>query len=265
MAIPGDFSEFETLLEYFKARGKRTGLVTTSYMTDATPAGFGAHEPSRDNKAQIAADYLTQTMPNVLMGGGGHSFNSADAPAAGYTVFTDRAGMLAVRTSSASFLLGLFGSDVLPYEYDGVGEFPHLSEMAQVSLELLSKNEAGFFLMVEGGRIDHAGHANSIERNVHETIEFSSAVQKALDWAGKRNDTLVIVTADHETGGLTVTANNGQGKFPTVTWTSGGHSSANVPLYAWGAESEAFSGVIDNTDFFQKITAGSDKKQTPKK
>ena len=256
MAYPGDGSELYTLLEYFKDRGKSTGLVTTTYMTHATPAAFGAHEPNRSNYTEIATDYLNQTRPNVLYGGGTNGMSPASAASAGYTVVTDRAGMQALDTETVTMVSGQFGSTHLPYEYDGDWtSLPHLSEMTTSALAILDNDPDGFFLMVEGGKIDHAGHNNWIERNVCETVEFSNAVQIAINWAQGRPDTLIIVTADHETGGLTVLQNNGQGNFPTVSWSTTSHTGANVPVYAWGVNAQLVSGVMDNTDLFGVATA----------
>ena len=92
----------------------------------------------------------------------------------------------------------------LPYEVDGLGDLPHLSEMTETALDMLEDDLDGFFLMIEGGRIDHACHAHHLERSIFETIEFSNTVQAVIDWAAGRNDTLILVTADHETGGLAV-------------------------------------------------------------
>jgi len=126
--------------------------------------------------------------------------------------------------------------------------------MVKKALALL-ENDKGFFIMIEGGLIDKAGHANKLEANIAETIEFSNAVKIVLDWAKDRKDTLVIVTADHETGGLAVKKNNGKGVYPEVEWKSKGHSGVNVPLYVWGMNSRAFGKTIDNTDFFKIITS----------
>ncbi len=250
MAFPGNGSEYQTLLEIYKARGARTGLVTSDAMTGATPAGFGAHEPSRSNTTQIASDYLNQTRPNVLLGGGGSGMSVSAATSAGYTVVTDRAGMLAVNTGSVAYLSGQFGSGSMPYEYDGLGTLPHLHEMAATALDIVDNDPDGFFLMIEGSNIDHAGHANDINRNVFETIEFHNTVQTVLNWAAGRTDTLIIVTADHETGGLTVIQNNGQGQFPTVTWSTTGHTATNVRISATGPNADCISGTIDNTQIF---------------
>ena len=260
MAYPGDGSELYTLLEYFKDRGKSTGLVTTTYMSHATPAAFGAHEPSRNNLPEIVTDYLYQTRPNVLYGGA-NEMSVSSATTAGYTVVTNRAEMQALDTETETMVSGQFGSTHLPYEWDystgtdtGYDTLPHLSEMTASALAILDNDSDGFFLMVEGGRIDHAGHDNETERNVCETVEFSNAVQVAIDWAQGRSDTLIIVTADHETGGLTVLQNNGQGNFPSVSWDTTGHTAANVPVYAWGVNAGLVSGVMDNTDLFGVAT-----------
>jgi len=252
MAYPGDGRELETLLEYSRDRGKSTGLVTTTYMTHATPAAFGAHEPSRGNTSNIAGDYLNQTRPNVLLGGGSNGMSIASAAAAGYTVVTDKAGMTALDTDTVTMVSGQFGSSHLPYELDGLGALPHLSDMTTTALDILDNDADGFFLMVEGGRIDHACHDNDIARSIHETIEFANSVQVAMDWAAGRTDTLILVTADHETGGLTVLG--GGGLYPLAWWSTGGHTSANVPIYAWGLNADMVSGVLDNTDLFDIAT-----------
>ena len=254
MAYPGDGSELETLLEYYKARGKSTGLVTTSRWFDATPAAFGAHESSRYNYEGIANDYWHQTRPNVVLGGYYNEGVAAASASAGYTVVTDRAAMQALDTETESMVFGQFGNDNLPYEYDGLGSLPHLSEMTTTALSILDNEPNGFFLMVEGGRIDHACHSNDIQRAVPETVEFDNTVQGAIDWAAGRTDTLILVCADHETGGLTVLANNGAGVLPTVTWGTGTHTGANVPVYAWRVNAEMISGVMDNTGMFGVVT-----------
>jgi len=248
MAYPGNGSDLETLLEYYKSLGKSTGLVSTSYLTDATPAAFGAHEPTRSNTSQIAVDYLNQTQPNVLFGGGGSGMTPAAAQAAGYTVVTDRAGMLALDTEAVTKLSGQFGSGQMRYEFDGLESQPHLSEMTATALSILDNDADGLFLMVEGGNIDHACHNNDLARTIPEVSEFADAVQVAVNWAAGRNDTLILVAADHETGGLTVTANNGASVLPGVTWGGTGHTAANIPVYAWGVNAELISGVMDNTD-----------------
>jgi alkaline phosphatase len=250
LANPGGGGELRTLLEHFGDRGRGTGLVTTADVTHATPASFGAHRPSRNDLSGIFADYLTVTRPNVLFGGAGDGVPAASVTESGYALVTDRSGMQALEREAVAMVCGRFGEGHLPYEYDGLGPLPRLSEMTASALGVLCSHVEGFFLMVEGGRIDHAGHDNDIGRNVLETVGFSDAVRVVTDWALGRSDTLVLVTADHETGGLKVLRNNGRGSFPTVSWSTAGHTDARVPVYAWGANARRVSGVMDNTDLF---------------
>jgi alkaline phosphatase len=152
----------------------------------------------------------------------------------------------------------------MPYEYTDSASYstlPHLSEMTGVALDILDNDTDGFFLMIEGGRIDHAGHDNLIRDNISETIEFAAAVQEAINWAAGRTDTLIIVTADHETGDLEVLQNAGEGVWPEdtaepkdVDWGSTGHTGVNVPVYAWGVNAHTVGGIMDNTDMFELAT-----------
>ena len=251
LSLPGDGSELQTLLEYFTTKDKAVGLVTTTYITHATPAAFGAHTTSRNNLSEIAADYLTQTRPQVLFGGGANGMSPSAAVNAGYTVVTNREELFALNTTTASLVSGQFGTDHLPYEVDGLGDLPRLPEMTTVALDILDNDPDGFFLMVEGGRIDHAGHVNDLSRNIGETLAFGETVELIRNWAGIRSDTLIIVTADHETGGLDVLADNGPGEYPTVTWSTTGHTATPVPVYAWGLNADLAVTVADNTEIRQ--------------
>lgn len=256
LAVPGDGLELQTSLEFYKKRGKKVGLVTTTYLTHATPATFGAHETDRNNTEQIAGDYLNQTRPNILFGGGGNGLTPSATAAAGYAVATDSASFAALSLSS-EHLSAQFGTSFLPYEFDyltGTYPYPHLAEMVAKALEVFESHPGGFFLIVEGGMIDQAGHANDLPRTIHETLELSRAVQVAMNWAANRTDTLILVTADHETGGLQVTQDKGTGVYPTVTWSTTGHTGVNVPAYGWGPGAERVSGVLDNTDLYRIST-----------
>ena len=250
VALPGDGRELQTLVEYFSARGKSTGLVTTAYISHGTPAAFGAHETDRGHNSDIINDYLYQTQPNVMMGGASY-ISSSTAASAGYTVVTNRNAMQALDTDTVTRVWGLFGSGHMPYEYEGLGVYPHLREMTATALDILDNDPEGFFLMVEGAQIDRAGHKSDLPCIIGETIEFANSAQVVMGWAAGRTDTLVLVTADHECGGLFVIQNNGAGIYPTVNWTSGGHhTGVNVPVYAMGVNAELVDGTMDNTDFF---------------
>ncbi len=248
LAIPGDASELETLLEAFQKQGKASGLVTTSYLTDATPAAFGAHAPSRGEYAQIASNYLNRTRPEVLMGGGDSGMSADAAANAGYTVVTDAATLAAADASGGARVCGLFGSSSLPYEYDGLGDLPGITNMVPKALDILDSDPDGFFLMLEGGRIDHACHDNDLPRCIFETLAFDAAVKLVAAWAQGRGDTLILVLADHETGGLTVLKDNGAGHLPKVSWSTGGHTSTPVPLYGWGVNAGLVTQTVDNAE-----------------
>ncbi len=256
LALPGDGTELQTALEIASAAGKSTGLVTTTVITHATPAAFAAHTESRGNSDEIAMDYFNQTHPEVLFGGGSADLYPANTEANGYTVVTDASELLALDPAAVTRVSGQFGIGHLPYVFDDqTGILPSLPQMTAVALAILERDPDGFFLLVEGGRIDHAGHANHIERNVRETAAFADAVTVARTWAEGRDDTLILVTADHETGGLVVVSGNGAGAAPTVTWSTQGHTAVNVAIYAWGNNASLISGTMDNTDLFGALNS----------
>jgi len=248
-------SNLPTMLELFAGQGKTTGLVTTSYITDATPAAFGAHAASRSDLTTISNVYFNQTRPNILMGGS-NGLPANIAQNAGYTVVQTAAALQALDLNATTYLSGQFGA-FMPGEAGGMGAYPHLSQMAASALDMLDNDPDGFFLMVEGGLIDPYCHQNNLAYTVAEVVEFSNTVQTVLNWALGRTDTLVIVTADHETGGLTVLQNNGQDVLPTVSWSTGGHTTANVPVFAWGVNANLIHGTLPNTSYFQIVQAAS--------
>jgi len=250
LALPGDGRPLPTVLEGDQQKGRSAGLVTTSFMTDATPAAFAAHVANRGQVAEIAREYIEEAKPNVLFGSGGDGLSVEAAGAAGYTVVTDRAGLLALNTESATNVSGQFGIGSLPYESNWDTNLPHLSEMTRVALHILDNNPDGFFLMVEGGLIDHACHANDLVDCIDEVLEFNRAFQAVTNWAAGRGDTLIVVTADHETGGLAVVADNGAGNLPTVTWSAGGHTGAPVPVFGGGPHANLVPRLAANTDLF---------------
>jgi len=257
-AIPGDSSELETVLELLKQKGKSTGLVTTTHITNATPACFGAHEYHRSNYDEIAVDYVNGSKPNVLFGGGGFGISDTMTDSVGYHTVTNKTAFESIDPSVYDYVSALFGTDNLPYMYDypepDAYPEPELSEMTQKALAILKQDPDGFFLLVEGGRIDHACHSNDLICAIYETIEFEDAVTSALQWMSGRNDTVLIVTADHETGGLTVIKNNGAGNLPDVTWSTGYHTGVEVPIYASGCDENIIFGDFDNTHIYYTIS-----------
>ena len=147
---------------------------------------------------------------------------------------------------------GLTRDAALPYAIDMREGDLTLADFTAKGIELLD-NENGFFMMVEGGKIDWASHSNDLARTVAETVEFDRAVEVGWEWARSRGDTLIVVTADHETGGLELREVNGKMKMVEVKWGTTGHSGIDVPVYAWGARADWFGERFDNTEMFEKI------------
>jgi alkaline phosphatase len=260
-AIPGDGKDLETILEYYQKRGASTGLVTTSFLTDATPAAFASHAGKRGDFNDITADYLHKVKPNVLMGGNKH-IKADEAKKAGYTIVTNREEFLAL-DAKAEMVAGLFGNKgVMPYVMDtDSSKYPGIVEMTKTAIKVLEKDPDGFFLMVEGGNIDHAGHVNKLLENVTETMAFADTVTAGMEWAKGKDDVLIVVTADHETGGLRVVKSLGKGKLPEVKWATKKHTGTPVDLYAWGKGAERLASIKDNTEIRKAITEESSKEQ----
>lgn len=271
---------YTSIVEHAKKLGKRTGIIGTDPITRATPGAFVSHDASRYNYIAMGDDLLNSSLPDVAMGGGAtpaggsEYFSTAQvnkALALGYQVAYTKDQMLAI-DNAGERVLGLFTALDMTYEYDRPANTtePHLSEMTAKALALLDTDPDGFFLMVEGAKIDYGAHANDIARTVGEVVEFNNAFQVVQNWLQGRTDTLVIVTGDHETGGLTAT-NRGAGVLPGATWTSTDHTNANVPIYALGPGSEMVQeyvsgGVADNTNIFDvmyRAFTGAPRDRTP--
>lgn len=210
---------FASIIEAAESSGKATGLVTTARITHATPAVYASHVRSRDNESAIASQYLESGV-DVLMGGGKQFFVTKDEKgkrtdknllpdfkAKGYTVVENTSALNAL-TSKNSKVLGLFGNSHVAYVPDRTTEIPSLAAMTSKALNILSTDKDGFVMMIEGGRIDHAGHANDLPTLVQETLDFDAAFKKAIEFAKKNGNTSVVVTADHETGGLSLSRDN---------------------------------------------------------
>lgn len=252
LGIGPDGERLPNISEAVKAAGGLVGLVTTCSITSATPAGFVVHIDDRGSGRDIARA-LVEAKTDLALGGGAAFFMPTlfekarpaleMAKEAGYRVVMEKDELEA---ASALPLLGLFTLTDMAYEVDrDPAEEPSLRQMAQKALDLLaaSSGDAGFFLMVEGGRIDHACHANDADRLPMEVRSFDDAIWAALDFARRRGDTLVIVTADHETGQLQVTEDG------RLVFGSSDHTTAPVPVFAQGPGQEWFDvEMLDNTD-----------------
>lgn len=258
MALPGDGAPLATALERRQALGAWTGLVTTSMVNDATPAAFGAHAPSRYDRAQIADYYFTRTRPNVLMGGMDDGVTVEAATAAGYTVATDAEALQALNMDGQTHVAGLFGQGkmTIPATQE---DLPTLAQMTTAALDQLEEAPAGFFLLVEQEATDTYSHRNDFEAVVQAVVALDEAVAAAVTWREEQpeggEETLIVVTADHETGGLLVLGDNGAGVLPDMRWTGGaGHTALPVPIYGSGPGAALIPSVEDITQIATLLT-----------
>ncbi|WP_409288054.1 alkaline phosphatase [Peribacillus sp. SCS-37] len=212
IAVDNDKSEVKTVLEAAKEKGKATGLVATSELTHATPAAFGAHDENRKNMDAIADDYFDQKVNgkhkvDVMLGGGMSNFIRKDRNLAaqfkkdGYSVVTNKQDLL---RNDNSKILGVFSPGGMPKMIDRTADLPSLEDMTKTAIKKLKTDRDGFFLMVEGSQIDWANHDNDIVASMSEMEDFERAFKAVIDFAKKDGNTLVVATADHGTGGLTV-------------------------------------------------------------
>jgi alkaline phosphatase len=244
-----------TVLEIAEEHGLSTGLVATCSITHATPASFIAHQPSRSMDEAIAADFL-KTDIDVFIGGGRKFFaqradgiNLVDSLKARNYVIANT--IAEVQASKNGKLAAFLAEEQQAKFSEGRGD--ELVKSTEVVLNILKQNRKGMFLMIEGSQIDWGGHANDTQYIIDEMIDFDNAIGKVLDFAQKDGETLVIITADHETGGFSIndgdmTTGRVDGKF-----TTGGHTGVMIPVYAFGPGSESFSGIYDNTAIFHKM------------
>ncbi|MBK3496359.1 alkaline phosphatase [Viridibacillus sp. YIM B01967] len=216
IAVDNDESEVTTVLETAKKVGKSTGLVATSEITHATPAAFGAHDPSRKNMNGIADDYYDELINgkhkvDVLLGGGTSLFIRKDRDLVkefkkdGFSYVTTKKEL---QKNKNKQVLGLFATGGLDKMIDRSAETPSLADMTNSAIDRLKQNKKGFFLMIEGSQIDWAGHDNDIVSAMSEMEDFEKAFKAAIDFAKKDKHTLVVATADHSTGGFTIGAND---------------------------------------------------------
>jgi alkaline phosphatase len=255
IAVAPDKKPLKTLFEYAQELGKSTGIVVTSSVTDATPAAFMAHSPDRHNQEDIA-EQIVNSGVDVLIGGG-------------WAYFIPQSNEGSRRSDAKNLLSALERKMPLVLSHEKMGAYGKnntlaallapvrlpkamqrnytLAELTEEAIGLLSKNHEGFVLMVEGSQIDGAAHDQNPEEIISEMMDFDGAVGTGLDFARQTGNTLIIVTADHETGGFAVHDGSIVNRQVTTSgFTTTGHTATMVPLFAYGPGSTAFSGIQDN-------------------
>ena len=220
------FSYPKNITELCRERGMMTGVITSDETSGATPASFSAHESDRGNTEEITEDQLNSGI-NLIWGASNGLVTEHDAKVKGYQLITTYDEMMALPEGSSSF--GAFTNDLWTLEQSDKST-PTLEQMTKKAIDLLDDTDEGFFLMVEGAHIDKHSHSN-LDGNMTEAVEaFDNAIQYALEYAKNDGETLVIVTADHETGAIVLNADG------TYSFTSGSHSAANVPVLVYGTD-----------------------------
>ncbi len=215
------YSPVASVLEAAKAKGMSVGLVATSNIQHATPAGFSAHWPARSNYTNIAEQQVYEDIDVVFGGGSQYLLPKSEGgvrtdgenlinvlQSRGYSYIDDKTELASLNTKHVKKVWGLFAADAMAKDIDrSLPQFqnePSLAEMTQAAIDILSKNPKGFFLMVEGSQVDWSAHANDPVGVVTEILAFDDAVSVALDFAHKNRNTLIMAFSDHETGGMSI-------------------------------------------------------------
>ncbi len=231
-------NKLDSLAVWAKQKGMGTGIVTTKTVTDATPAAFYAHNPNRADEDAIALDLAAGSI-DVIFGGGAKHF----------TQRKDGRNLLEeITRQGRTIRLATPGHYGTPAERGDI--------LRQTSLEAVNRlrqNPQGYFLMIEGSKIDLASHANNLPETIAEMLDFDLTAGAILAEAAKDGNTLVIITADHECGGLSILDGNPASRTVTAAFSTGNHSGIVVPVYAFGPGSASFTGTYENTDIPVKI------------
>ena len=253
IGIAPDSTAIKNIVSLVSEKGMTTGLIATSSITHATPACFFAHSKSRNNHEEIA-NFLPTSEIDFFAGAGLKYFNKIKDSIDLLKIFKengfsiDTTSLKEIDSQKVGYLLA---EKSMPKMQEGRGDF--LSNASLLAIKHLSKNKKGFFLMIEGSQIDWGGHDNDGEYLIAELLDFNKTIGAVLDFATKDIDTLVIVTADHETGGFTLSATVKDYNTLTPTFSTRGHSAAMVPVFAYGPGAENFGGIYENTEIFYKI------------
>lgn len=254
IGVNTDTIAIKTILEMAEEKGMATGLVSTSSITHATPASYIAHQGSRASYEDIAADFL-KTDIDVFIGGGYKHFTqradkrdlAKELQQKGYQVLRNMEEIARVKSGKLAGLTADEHNEVYPKRK------MDLPLSTQTALNILGQNKEGFFVMIEGSQIDWGGHANNTIYIVNEMLDFDQSIGKALEFAAKDGETLIIVTADHETGGMALVGGNMNSGMVKGAFPTGDHTAIMVPVFSYGPGAENFTGIMENTDIAKKI------------
>ena len=285
LGVDSDGNDVELITEILLRKGFITGLVATSEITHATPAGFAVHNISRYNTDEIAKS-MYESKNHIFMGGGKDFFipeseggqredgaNLVDLIKNGDTYLDSKKALMSFNGGASKRIFGLFAKEGLIRS----GDEPSLMDMFQFTLDqskrmVDQKGCSGFFIMAEGSQIDWAGHENDFDYQYEEMDEFHDVVSHALEFVKSRDDTLLIVLSDHETGGLLIEMDELRRKSSSsmlVSWNTaleeGTHTGTMIPAFSYGPGAINFTGVIDNTDVFFSLKEAIGTSEIPDK
>lgn len=259
IGVNADTIPVKTILEEAEENGLKTGLVATSSIVHATPASFIAHDPYRKNYEAIAADFL-DTEIDYFVGGGSKFFERRETDDRNITTELEAKGYRMSNFFEADLIdILLTPGDKFGFLTAEDGAVPvaqgrdYLPLATTMGIDHLNtNNDNGFFLMVESSQIDWGGHANDANWVITEMLEFDGVIGQVLDFAEKDGNTLVIITADHETGGLSINSESELDALVT-SFTTDYHTAALIPVFAYGPGAEAFAGIYENTAIYHKM------------
>ena len=243
----------KSILEICQDEGYKTALLATSSIVHATPASFYAKVISRYKYEDIALQFSKHSVDFFVGGGRNYFYKRTD----GKNLIKEMDSYTFVKSieeynKSKASKIGFFTYDLEPPSILENRKFP-LDQLTKITLSKLNSSKSPFFIMIEGSQIDWGSHENNLNYLTTEFIEFNSAIQAALDFAKKDGNTLVIVTADHETGGLALLGGNISQKRVYGKFNTKGHSATMVPVFSYGPNSESFKGIYENTEIFKKL------------
>lgn len=241
IGMNADSIPVNSILSVLKEKGFSTGIVASCRINHATPASYYAHQINRGMDAEILED-LYANGPEVFVAGGNKLLSIEKLEKAGYKYVNNIGDLQAQENGKVACVLA---TEDMPNALERGNE---ITLGTAEAIRLLEKNEKGFFLMIEGSQIDWAGHGNNADYMLAEMQDINKVIGLCFDYADANPGTLVIVTADHETGGTTIVGENKDYKY-----TTGDHTGAMVPVYSYGTGAENFSGIFENTTFKDKI------------
>ena len=253
-----DSTDLASVLVKAKELGKKTGVAVTCHFADATPCDFCCHNEYRYNQDDLIADYVTCGV-DYLSGGGLDWFTvkrkdnrdiTREMAAAGYTVALTEEELMAADLP----VIGILAPDNLPVAMER-GDLYRRTVARGLDILSRESGDQGFVMMLEGSCIDDWLHGNDIEKAMEELLDFDRTIGDVLAWAAADGHTLVVVTADHNTGALTLQDGNLEEGRIGVAFGSESHNGIAVPVYAWGPGSDAFTGIRDNAEWGQLIAS----------